>query len=385
MSGELIRPLRAQVEPAQPVQHASPARPLHAPRQEINPDTPAPVRPVQPIVRPAQPYPTATQLDALPEPLEAQLDLHDGPNTNLSNSRLIPITPATDALEVRSILRKGLNASNGAARYLVDYADSYNMTHAAIDARTQMQVGRGEHPMKIRQQTVSLNDTANFDIEWELILEPEKHLVNELGKPLAVLTDFLNKSKDRTRPARNASLPSALFCMLILNVLPIASAFFTSPLTVCGETINPCRSEPTQVTSTPRHTSYFTEAPKVDFPALFSSPAATGMTEVYAFVDIVLPAGSTSKTTTQALNSVDRRHWKFALDSEYEQLIDANTWTLVPKSDAKNVISGKWVFKIKLKEDGTMATIDRYKARWANSGFQHTTLAAKNARFLRFR
>ena len=81
------------------------------------------------------------------------------------------------------------------------------------------------------------------------------------------------------------------------------------------------------------------------------------MTEVYAFVDIVLPTGITPKTTTQALNSVDRRHWKFALDSEYEQLIDANTWTLVPKSDAKNVISGKWVFKIKLKEDGT---IDRY-------------------------
>ena len=66
------------------------------------------------------------------------------------------------------------------------------------------------------------------------------------------------------------------------------------------------------------------------------------------------------------MNSVDRRHWKFALDSEYEQLIDANTWTLVPKSDAKNVISGKWVFKIKLKEDGT---IDRYKARWVARGF----------------
>ena len=37
----------------------------------------------------------------------------------------------------------------------------------------------------------------------EPILEPEKHLVDELGKPLAVLTDFLDKSKDRTRPARN--------------------------------------------------------------------------------------------------------------------------------------------------------------------------------------
>ena len=293
MPGDLIRPLRAP-----PVEPGSPARPV-LPHQEINPETPAPVRPEQPIVRPAPLIPAAQQLDALPEPVEAQLDLHDGPNTNLANSRLIPITPATDALEVRSIIRKGLS-TNGTARYLVDYADSYNMTQAAIDARTQMQVSRGENPMKIRLQTVSLYDHENFDVEWEPILEPEKHLVDEHGKPLAVLTDFLDKSKDRTRPARNASLPSAFFCMLILNVLPIASAFFTSPLTICGETINPCRSEPTQIASMPRQTSYFTEVPKVDFPALFSSPAATGMTEVYAFVDIVLPAGSTPKTTTQA-------------------------------------------------------------------------------------
>ena len=68
----------------------------------------------------------------------------------------------------------------------------------------------------------------------------------------------------------------------------------------------------------------------------------------------------------QALASVDRKHWKFALDTEYDQLVDANTWTLVPRSEAKNVISGKWVFKIKKNKDGS---VDRYKARWVARGF----------------
>ena len=47
-------------------------------------------------------------------------------------------------------------------------------------------------------------------------------------------------------------------------------------------------------------------------------------------------------------------------------MVDAKTWTLVPKSQAKNVISGKWVFKIKKNADGS---VDRYKARWVARGF----------------
>ena len=85
----------------------------------------------------------------------------------------------------------------------------------------------------------------------------------------------------------------------------------------------------------------------------------------YCFVDI-LPSGDTPLKLNQALASVDRKHWKFALDSEYDQLVDAKTWELVPRSEARNVISGKWVFKIKKNKDGS---IDRYKARWVARGF----------------
>ena len=79
-----------------------------------------------------------------------------------------------------------------------------------------------------------------------------------------------------------------------------------------------------------------------------------------------LKSGDTPRTITEALASVDKKHWKFALDLEFDQLVDAGTWELVPASDAQNIISGKWVFKIKKNSDGT---IDRYKARWVARGF----------------
>ena len=87
--------------------------------------------------------------------------------------------------------------------------------------------------------------------------------------------------------------------------------------------------------------------------------------KIYCFLDI-LPSGCTPQTLTEALSSIDRKHWKFALDLEFDQLVNAGTWEEVPASDAENIISGKWVFKIKKKSDGT---IERHKARWVARGF----------------
>lgn len=46
--------------------------------------------------------------------------------------------------------------------------------------------------------------------------------------------------------------------------------------------------------------------------------------------------------------------------------MDAQTWTYVDESEATNVVTGKWVFKIKLNADGS---VSRYKARWVARGF----------------
>ena len=58
--------------------------------------------------------------------------------------------------------------------------------------------------------------------------------------------------------------------------------------------------------------------------------------------------------------------WKVATDAEYASLIKNKTWDLVPLPKEKNVISCKWVFKVKRKANGS---VDRYKARLVAQGF----------------
>lgn len=55
-------------------------------------------------------------------------------------------------------------------------------------------------------------------------------------------------------------------------------------------------------------------------------------------------------------------HWKNAMDEEMEALYKNHTWDLVTRPRDINIIGSKWIFKIKLKEDGT---IKRYKARYS--------------------
>ena len=48
------------------------------------------------------------------------------------------------------------------------------------------------------------------------------------------------------------------------------------------------------------------------------------------------------------------------MQEEIKDLIQNRTWDLVPRPPTANIVGSKWVFKTKLKEDGT---IDRYKAQ----------------------
>ncbi|RVX14187.1 Retrovirus-related Pol polyprotein from transposon RE1 [Vitis vinifera] len=59
-------------------------------------------------------------------------------------------------------------------------------------------------------------------------------------------------------------------------------------------------------------------------------------------------------------------YWLKAMQEEIKALIQNRTWDLVPRSPTTNIVGSKWVFKTKLKEDGT---IDRYKARLVARGF----------------
>jgi hypothetical protein len=54
------------------------------------------------------------------------------------------------------------------------------------------------------------------------------------------------------------------------------------------------------------------------------------------------------------------------MNEEFDALLKNGTWSLVNQSPSMNIVSSKWVFRIKRKADGS---IDRYKARLVAKGF----------------
>ena len=54
------------------------------------------------------------------------------------------------------------------------------------------------------------------------------------------------------------------------------------------------------------------------------------------------------------------------MQEELKSLSDTNTWTSVERPKDKNVITGKWVYKVKTKADGSL---EKYKARYVAKGF----------------
>ncbi|CAI7804490.1 unnamed protein product [Closterium sp. NIES-54] len=63
-----------------------------------------------------------------------------------------------------------------------------------------------------------------------------------------------------------------------------------------------------------------------------------------------------------------REKWHEAMNKELKALQERNTWKVVPIGVARNktILTGKWVFRVKTKADGT---IDKFKARWVVRGF----------------
>ena len=66
------------------------------------------------------------------------------------------------------------------------------------------------------------------------------------------------------------------------------------------------------------------------------------------------------------MSSIDAPFLKEAIQSEVDSIIQNNTWVLVDLPSGNKAIGCKWVFKRKLKSDGS---IDKYKARLVAKGF----------------
>jgi hypothetical protein len=72
------------------------------------------------------------------------------------------------------------------------------------------------------------------------------------------------------------------------------------------------------------------------------------------------------KTITKAFSSPDADDWKEAVRSEMDSILSNRTWELVERSYGCKPVGCKWVFKKKLKPDGT---IDKYKPHLVAKGY----------------
>jgi hypothetical protein len=68
----------------------------------------------------------------------------------------------------------------------------------------------------------------------------------------------------------------------------------------------------------------------------------------------------TPKTIAEAFASPDADDWKEAVRSEMESILSNGTWELVDRPYVYKPVGYKWVFRKKLRPDGT---IDKYKTR----------------------
>ena len=62
-------------------------------------------------------------------------------------------------------------------------------------------------------------------------------------------------------------------------------------------------------------------------------------------------------------------HWLPSMGLEYDALLRNNTWEIVPSHPTQTIVHNKWIFRTKVKDDGTLG---RYKARLVAKGFQQT-------------
>lgn len=77
-------------------------------------------------------------------------------------------------------------------------------------------------------------------------------------------------------------------------------------------------------------------------------------------------SGQDPKSYSEAMKRCDAEAWKTAMEQELRTLEKCNVWKLVDRPSGTNVVSNKWVLKIKRKPDGT---IKRYRARLVARGF----------------
>ena len=73
------------------------------------------------------------------------------------------------------------------------------------------------------------------------------------------------------------------------------------------------------------------------------------------------------QTYKETIRSTEGSLWKEAIKSEIDSILQNHTWELVDLPPGSKPLGSKWIFKRKMKADGT---IDKYKARLVIKGYR---------------
>ena len=81
---------------------------------------------------------------------------------------------------------------------------------------------------------------------------------------------------------------------------------------------------------------------------------------------IIYLAEDTPTTIAEAYSSIDADLWKEAVQSEMDSIMSNGTWEVVDRPYGCKPVGCKWVFKKKMRPDGT---VEKYKARLVAKGY----------------
>jgi hypothetical protein len=153
------------------------------------------------------------------------------------------------------------------------------------------------------------------------------------------------------------------------------TAHTTRGLFHCARSLTPSPPSPTSLPLCSRSLAAPSGAPNAIMDAsLITPPALSFSLTASSFgcrvldrlqLSAVAAPPTLSLVPTSVRSALTDPHWRHAME-EYEALLSNNTWDLVLRPPGANVVTGKWIFKRKLKPDGSL---DRYKARWVLRGF----------------
>jgi hypothetical protein len=90
------------------------------------------------------------------------------------------------------------------------------------------------------------------------------------------------------------------------------------------------------------------------------------LSHLSAFVSVINNTPVDPPTRRATMKSEHAEKWKAPEEEELASMREMKTWTLVPPPSGANIVSSKWVYKVKTNSDGSIA---RFKERLVARGF----------------